>query len=325
MSRRADLFWRYWEKFGILAILVVALVVFAILTPSILTIGNLLNVMARSAIVGIPALGMTFAICSGGFDLSVGSIVGLSTCVWASALPAVGLIPATLLTLAVGAVCGLLNGLAITKLKIVTFVATLSMSMVFRGVALVYTDGAKQMINRSEHPEAKFFSQSVNVFGQPVQLTQMLMLVAVFAAGYLLYRYTRFGVYTRSVGSHEVSARTSGIRVDRTLILVFVLTGATAAMSALITASQLMQGAATLGVGFELEVITATILGGTSLAGGRGNIWGSLMAAVMLTLTRNGLNLLGLSDEYQRLAIGVILLLALAISGIQELTKEARQ
>ncbi|MDR0670746.1 MAG: ABC transporter permease [Oscillospiraceae bacterium] len=325
MSRRANVFWHYWERFGILAILIVALIVFSILTPNILTAANLLNVLARSAIVGIPALGMTFAICSGGFDLSVGSIVGLSTCVWASALPVVGLVPATLLTLAVGAACGLLNGLAITKLKIVTFVATLSMSMIFRGVALVYTGGSKQMLNRSEHPEAKFFSQSVSVFGQQIQLTQMLMLAAVITAGYFLYRYTRFGVYTRSVGSHEPSSRTSGIRVDRTLILVFVLTGVTAAMSALITASQLMQGAATLGVGFELEVITATILGGTSLAGGRGNIWGSLMAAVMLTLTRNGLNLLGLSDEYQRLAIGVILLLALAISGVQELTKEARK
>ncbi|MCL2812642.1 MAG: ribose ABC transporter permease, partial [Clostridia bacterium] len=120
-------------------------------------------------------------------------------------------------------------------------------------------------------------------------------------------------------------ARTSGLPVDRTLIFVFMLTGVTASISALITSSQLMQGAATLGVGFELEVITATILGGTSLAGGKGNIWGSMMAAIMLALTRNGLNLLGLSDEYQRLSIGVILLLALAISGIQELTQEARK
>ena len=333
MSRKANLFWFYWEKFGILAILILTLGVFAILTPNILKIDNLLTVLSRSAIVGIAAMGMTYAICSGGFDLSIGSIVGLSTCTWAWALPVfgaalgpvLGIISATLLTLLVGVACGLLNGLAITKLKIVTFVATLSMSMIFRGIALVATNGSKQMIVRETNPEAKFFSRNFDVFGQQIQLVPLLMMIGVFVIGYLIYRYTRFGVYVRSVGSSESSSRASGIPVDRTLIVVFVITGVTAAASALITSSQLMQGAATLGIGFELEVITATILGGTALAGGKGNIWGSMVAAIMLALTRNGLNILGLSDEYQRLAIGLILLLALAISGIQELTKEAHR
>jgi len=325
MSKRAKVFWFYWERFGILAILALTLIVFSIMTPRILAVGNLLTVLCRAAIVAIPAMGMTFAICSGGFDLSVGSIVGLSTCVWAATLPVVGIVPATFLTLASGALCGALNGLAITKLKIATFVATLSMSFIIRSVALVATDGSKQMLSRTANPEAKFFSQNYTILGYQLQLVQLLMMVTVFVTGYLLYRYTRFGVYVRCVGSHEPSARTSGLPVDRTLIFVFMLTGVTASISALITASQLMQGAATLGVSFELEVITAAILGGTSLVGGKGNIWGSMIAAVMLALTRNGLNLLGLSDEYQRLSIGLILLLALAISGVQELTKEARK
>jgi len=325
MSRRAVLFWFYWERFGILAILFLTLILFSILTPIILTPSNLVIVLARSAIVAIPAMGMTYAICSGGFDLSVGAIVGLSTCVWAANLPVIGLVPATLLTLTVGALCGLLNGLAIAKLKVQTFVATLAMSMIFRGVALVYTDGSKQMISRSDNIEAKIFSQNYQIAGLQVQLAPLLLMFAVFTVGYLIYRYTRFGVYTRSIGSNELSARTSGIPVDRTIIFVFMLTGVTASISSLITASQLMQGAATLGTGFELEVITATILGGTSLAGGKGNIWGSMIAAIMLAFTRNGLNILGLSEEYQRLAIGVILLLALAISGIQILMKEAKQ
>jgi len=325
MNRRADLFWFYWDRFGILVILLVVLCIFSILTPSILGVNNLLTVLSRSAIVGIAAMGMTFAICSGGFDLSVGSIVGLSTCIWASALPAIGIVPATLLTLAVGAGCGALNGLAITKLKIVTFVATLSMSMIFRGVALVYTNGSKQMISRELNPEAKFFSENYTVFGQQIQLVPLLMMIVVFALGYFLYRKTRFGVYARSIGSSDTSSRTSGIPVDRTLIIVFMLTGVTASTSSLIFSSQLMQGAATLGLGFELEVITATILGGTSLAGGKGNIWGSMVAAILLALIRNGLNILGLSDEYQRLAIGIILLLTLAINGIQVISKGARK
>jgi ribose/xylose/arabinose/galactoside ABC-type transport system permease subunit len=332
MSKRDKSFWVYWERFGILAILIFTLIVFTLIdivffkqAPRILNTSNLLNVLCRSAIVAIPAMGMTFAICSGGFDLSVGAIVGLSTCVWAAALPVYGIVPATLLTLAAGVLCGVINGLAITKLKIATFVATLSMSLIIRSIALVATDGSKQMINRTANPGAKFFSQNYSVFGQQLQLVQLIMMVLVFVVGYLVYKYTRFGVFARSVGSHEQSARTSGLPVDRTLIFVFVLTGVTASISAMITSSQLMQGAATLGVGFELEVITATILGGTSLAGGKGNIWGSMIAAIMLALTRAGLNLLGLSDEYQRLSIGVILLLALTISGIQELSKEGRK
>lgn len=323
MSKRAAVFWFYWERFGILAILAVALAVFSWLTPSILTVGNLLTVVSRSAIVGIPALGMTYAICSGGFDLSVGSIVGLSTCIWASMLPVLGMVQASLLTLACGAVCGLLNGLAITKLKIQTFVATLAMGMIFRGAALVYTDGSKQMINRSTNIEAKLFSQNYTVLGQQIQFAPVVMMALVYALGYLIYRYTRFGVYVRGAGSNQASARTTGLPVDASLIAVFVITGVTASMSSLITASQLMQGAATLGTGFELEVITATILGGTPLTGGKGNIWGSLVAALLLTLTRAGLNMLGLKDEHQRLAIGLILLLALTVSGVQELMKEA--
>ncbi len=317
-------FWFYWEKFGILVILLVALVVFAILTPQILNISNLLTVLSRSSIVGIAACGMTFAICAGGFDLSVGAILSLSTCVFATVLPSLGIIPATLITLAVGAVCGLLNGLVITKLKIQTFVATLAMGLIIKGGALVYTQGKKALLNRTANPEAKIFSQNVDVFGYPVQLNALMMMVIVFVIGYFVYRYTRYGVHVRSIGSNEGASRTSGVRVDRTLIIVFMVTGLTAALSSFIKVSQNLQGSATAGDGFELEVITATILGGTSLAGGKGNLWGSFVGAILLALIRNGLNLLGLSDEYQRLVIGLILLLALTISGIQEIMKEAK-
>ena len=317
-------FWDLWEKYGIFAILIVTMTVFGILKPQTLAVNNLLTVLSRSAIIGISACGMTFAICAGGFDLSVGSIVGLSTCVFAANLPIMGIIPATILTILIGALCGVLNGLAITKLKIQTFVATLAIGMIIKGGALVYTQGAKQMISRSDNPEAKIFSQNVNVFGFQVQLMPLLMMIAIFVGGYLLYRYTRYGVFVRSIGSNEGSARTSGIAVDRTLIWVFVLTGVTASLSGLIRVSQLMQGSAVSGDGFELDVITATILGGTALAGGKGNIWGSFVGAILLAMIRNGLNMVGLADEFQRLAIGLILLAALAISGVQELSKEAR-
>ena len=313
----------YWEKFGIFIILLLTLGIFAAINIKILQPSNLLTLLSRSALIGIAACGMTFAICAGGFDLSVGAIVGLSTCVFASAIE-LGLFAATIITLLVGGICGMLNGLAITKLKIQTFVATLAMSMIIKGAALLYTQGSKVMISRTDHPEAKLFSQNVNVLGQQVQLMPLVLLMVVFLVGYLVYRYTRYGVFVRSIGSNEVASRTSGIPVDKTLIWVFVITGVTGAMAGLIRGSQLMQGAAVLGDGFELDVITATILGGTALSGGKGNVWGSLVGAILLALIRNGLNMMGLADEHQRLAIGLILLAALAVSGIQERIEEAR-
>ncbi|MDR1136623.1 MAG: ABC transporter permease [Clostridiales Family XIII bacterium] len=312
----------YWKRYGIFATLLITLAVFAILSPLSLTPNNLLTVLSRSAIIGISACGMTFAICSGGFDLSVGAILGLSTCVFAANLPLFGLLPATLLTLLVGGLAGMLNGLAITKLKIQTFVATLAMGMIIKGVALLYTHGSKQMLSRTENAEAKIFSQNVNIGSLQVQLAPLLMMALVFICGYLIYRYTRHGVYTRSIGSNENAARTAGIPVDRTIIIVYIVTGVTASISGLIRASQLMQGSAVLGDGFELDAITATILGGTSLAGGKGNIWGTFIGAILLAMIRNGLNMIGLSDEYQRLTIGLILLAVLAISGLQELREE---
>ena len=149
-------------------------------------------------------------------------------CVFATNIPTLGIVPATTITILGGAVCGLLNGLAITKLKIRTFVATLAMGMIIKGAALVYTDGAKTMISRTNNPEAKFFSQNVSIGSLQLQLTPLLMTLAVFLTGYLAYRYTRFGVYSRCIGSNENSARTSGIPVDRTIITIFMLTGGTA-------------------------------------------------------------------------------------------------
>lgn len=318
VSKGRHQFWNYWDMYGIFAILAVAAAVFVVLNPSIVSPANSVEILSRSAIVGISACGMTFAICAGGFDLSVGAILSLSTCVFATMVPRIGLLPATLLVLATGAACGVLNGLIITKLRIQTFVATLAMGMIIKGAALLYTQGKDaQLFNNIE---AKVFS-SGRILGMPVPI---IMLIAVFVIAFLVYKYTPFGVQSRSIGSNEQASRASGIHVDRTLIIVFVLTGFTAAISGIMQSSQLLLGNARLGDGFELQAITATILGGTALLGGKGNLWGTLVAAVLLTLIKSGLNILGVSDEYQRLATGLILLLALSINGIRELTKEAQ-
>lgn len=327
MKNNVEKFWHYWEIYGIFGILLIAALVFLGLDISmlgkltIMSSSNLITVLSRSAIVAIAACGMTFAICSGGFDLSVGAILSLSTCVFASLIPTMGMMPALLITLVVGTVIGIINGFVITKFKMQTFVGTLAMGMIIKGVALLYTSGSKQMLDRNANPEVKFFSQNFDVFGMQVQLMPIVLTVLIFVIAMFVYKYTKFGVFCRSVGSNDPASRTSGIKVDTVLISVFAITALTATISGVIRTSQLMQGHAQLGDGFELEAITATILGGTSLAGGKGNIPGTLIGAILLTLVRSGLNILGLNDEYQRLAIGVILLLSLSINGIRELTR----
>jgi len=311
-------FWSYWDRFGIFAILLVAMLVFLAIDPRIVAGPNLLTVLSRSATTGIAAAGMTFAICAGGFDLSVGSIVSLTTCVIAMNIANISMWPSILLALLVGGLCGVVNGLIITKLHIQTFVATLATQLAFKGIALVYSSGKRILM--SANKEIKLFSTS-KVFG--FFPAQILIVLLVFAAAYFVYKKTRFGVRTRAMGSNEAAARASGINGDRTLILVFVVTAVTAACAGVLQSSRLATGSAIIGDGFELDAITSVILGGTALSGGKGNIWGSLAGAVLLTFIRSGLNILGVGEAYQKLAIAVVLLFALSISGIKLITQEA--
>lgn len=317
MNDRTKRFWSWWGRFGILAILLAVGLVFLALNARIVSVSNLTTVLSRSATTGIAAAGMTFAICAGGFDLSVGSILSLVTCVVAMNIANIGMWPSILLALLVGVLCGVVNGLIITKLHIQTFVATLATQLAFKGAALVYSNGKRVLMSKNK--EIKIFSTS-SVLGIPVQV---ILVVAVFVIAYLVYRHTRFGVKTRAIGSNEAAARASGINVDRTLIAVFVVTGLTAACAGVLQSSRLATGSAIIGDGFELDVITSVILGGTALSGGKGNIWGSFIGALLLSLIRSGLNILGVDEAFQKLAIAVVLLFALSISGIKIITQEA--
>lgn len=233
MNDRTKRFWSWWDRFGILAILLAVGLVFLALNARIVSVSNLTTVLSRSATTGIAAAGMTFAICAGGFDLSVGSILSLVTCVVAMNIANIGMWPSILLALLVGVLCGVVNGLIITKLHIQTFVATLATQLAFKGAALVYSNGKRVLMSKNK--EIKIFSTS-SVLGIPVQV---ILVVAVFVIAYLVYRHTRFGVKTRAIGSNEAAARASGINVDRTLIAVFVVTGLTAACAGVLQSSRL--------------------------------------------------------------------------------------
>lgn len=306
-------FWNLWDKAGIYVLTFITFLVFAVLNQNILTSANITNILVQSSMVAIAAAGMTFAITAGGFDLSVGSTLAITTCILGKTIPQLGLWPAVLLALVVGVLLGSFNGIIITKFKIQTFVATLATMVIYRGISLIYTNGRDATL--MNYREIKVFSGG-EILSVPVPI---IMIALVFILAFILYKYTPFGVFVRSIGSNETAARISGIKVDRVMIGVFVITAVTATFSGIIQTSQLLTGNGRMGKGFELDVITATILGGTSLSGGKGNIWGALSGAIMLAIIKNGLNLVGVSENYQKLVTGLVLILALSISGIKEI------
>jgi ribose transport system permease protein len=310
---------KIWEKYGIYFITAITLILFSILAPKILSPDNIFNLLSQVSMVAIAASAMTMAITGGGFDLSIGSTIAIATCVLGKNIPLVGLGGAIIILLIAAIILGVINGLIITKLKIQTFVATLATMIIYRGIALIYTQGRDATIY--DHLSIKVFS-SGRIGFIPVPVLMMLIVYLIF---YILYKYTPFGLNVKSVGSNIEAARISGIKVDLTIITIFILTSVTTAISGIILTSQLLTGNGRLGQGFELDVITATILGGTALSGGRGNIWGTLVAAIMLGIVKNGLNLLGVPDFYQRLAIGLILLIALSINSLNILIMERKK
>lgn len=301
---------KLWERYGIYLLALATLVMFAILTPNIISRQNILNLLSQVSMVAIAGAGMTFAITAGGFDLSIGSQIALATCILGLNIPKYGLIPSLGILLIAGILLGIFNGFIITKLKIQTFVATLATMTIYRGIALLYTQGHDATIY--SHLDIKVFSSGkVGVVPVPV-----IIMLGIYVIATILYRWTRFGVWVRGIGSGEEAAHISGIPVNRIMTGVFIMTAVTTMVSGTILTSQLLTGNGRLGQGFELEVITATILGGTALTGGKGNLWGTLVAAIMLGIIKNGLNLLGIPDFYQRLVTGLILIAALSVNTI---------
>lgn len=278
----------------------------AIAEPGFFRPGNLRNILVTVSILAIPSIGMTLLIASGAFDLSVGSILGWTSAVTASLIPTIGVWPAVGVGLLAASAVGLVNGLVVTKLGINALIATLAMLTLVRGLALVYTDGKDQLSSDSAF---KVFSAGA-ILGVPVPIVMMLVVLAV--ASYWLYE-TRFGRHLLAVGSNIEAAGNTGLRVDRIRIALFVFTAFTAGLWGVIVASQLQKGSAVLGVGSELDVIAVVVIGGTALDGGKARLGGTMLGAFLIVVLRNGLNLLNVSSFYQQIAIGCMLVAAVAL------------
>ncbi len=308
-------------RFAPLIFLLVLMAVFAILEPRFLSPLNLFNVMRQVSIFGLLAIGMTFVILTRGIDLSVGSLIALTGLVSAAVAKggfesrfAVGTAAeaagygwplALLAAILVGAACGLLQGLAITKLKVPPFVVTLGGMSAFRGAALLFAGGGP----------VSGFDEGYRWWGQgyigQVPVPVIIFAVAAIVA-WVVLRYTRFGRNVYAVGGNPEAARLSGLNVDRITLSVYVIIGCMAGLGGFVLSARLNSAEAVAGMTYELTVIAGVVIGGTSLFGGVGTIFGTVIGTMLIGVLLNGLVLNNVSSYVQQIIIGVIIVLAVA-------------
>ena len=306
-ANRAALVERLREA-GILAILLLGAVVFSFLVPSFFSVDNAINGIGLSAAINtIVAIGLTYVIITGGIDLSVGSTAALAAVIGADLMQrGTPVLLAVLIALAVGAVAGLVNGLLVTRVQLAPFIVTLGTMTFYRGLALSYTGGQPIL----SLPDGFKRALGGTVLGLPIPLVAALVLVGLFT---VFLKFTRTGQYILALGGNAEAVRLSGINTNRYITLTYVISGVLAAFAALVLIAQLGAAEPILGSGWELSAIAAAVVGGTSLSGGKGNVVGALLGALLLSMLQNVLTLMGVQAFYQLLATGVIIIGAMVI------------
>lgn len=301
------------DKLMPLAALLFVYIVFAIIAPpSFVSLKNLELIVRQTAIVGTASLGMTLVIISGGIDLSVGSIVALVTvCIAWLLMAGAPPLAAAAGGIVAGLICGLVNGALITRLKLVPFIITLGTLLVYRGLAkgLAHEqkiDAPLSWINEllaALKPEQTWMLVPGGVW--------ILVLLAILVA--LILKYTRFGLYTFSVGSNEQASRLCGVPIEKVKLLIYGISGLFAGFAGLMQFSRLTVGDPTVAAGLELDVIAAVVIGGGSLAGGEGSVLGTMLGALIMTVIRSGCTQMGLSNWVQEIVTGVIIVVAVVL------------
>ncbi|MGA2614787.1 MAG: ABC transporter permease [Spirochaetia bacterium] len=316
-------------RFRTVIALLVIIVIFTILSNTFLTMQNILLMTRHVAINAFLAIGMTLVIVSGGIDLSVGSILGLCGMIVGYLIDAglpihlFGVVVyfhtwfIMVIAIAAGALIGSANGLIITRLKVAPFIATLGMLYVARGIALLSNNGSTFpfLTGQPDLGNTGFpFLGEGDILGVPVPI--WLLLIVALIATFVTNR-TPFGRHVYAVGGNERAARLSGVRVNAIRFYVYVISGALAALSGLIVTSQLVAAHPASGETYELNAIAAAVLGGTSLMGGRGTIGGTIIGSFVIGILADGLVMVGVSDFWQMVIKGVVIIVAVAIDQLQ--------
>lgn len=299
----------YLSKLGPLLALFVLILTVSVINPSFLSVNNLLNLLRQVSANGFIAFGMTFVILTGGIDLSVGSTLALSSAFTAGMISN-GMNPvlSVLTGLISGAMLGAINGMLISKGKMAPFIATLATMTIYRGSTLVFTNG-----NPITGLGDSFFFSFIGrgyLFGVPFPVILMFLIFIILAI--LLHR-TAFGRKTYAIGGNEEAAYIAGVKIDKIKILIYAISGLMASISGMIITSRLNSAQPTAGQAYEMDAIAAVVLGGTSLSGGRGRIFGTLVGALIIGTLNNGLNLLGVSSFYQQIVKGIVIVVAVLL------------
>lgn len=298
---------------GLLVAIVLIAVVLSILSPVFLTQQNLINILLRSTVTGTLAIGMTLVIMSRGLDLSVGNTATLSglICLGLVRYQGVDVGIAMLAALGVGAFVGLLNGFLIVKLRVNALIGTIATMTVLSGVIWVYSNGA----NISPAPRIFQITAGTRVLGIVPMIVVIWVLLGILM--WAVLRYTRFGRSIYAIGGNPRSSRLSGINVGRVQIAVYMISGVFAAIGGLLLVTRLQAAIPAAGNGIELTVIAAVVIGGTSLFGGTGTIWGTFLGVLLVSLVSNAINLLGVPSSYDNIFSGCVIALAAIIDAMR--------
>lgn len=294
-------------------VLVISVIVFGLLNERFLRPENLSLITQQVAVVGTLAIAQTLVILTAGIDLSVGAVMILSAMVMAQTAAKAGVPPvlSLLLGLLTGLIAGGVNGVLVTRLKLPPFIVTLGTLSIFTALTLLYTGG--QTVRGSELPGLLTFTGTTISLGSiRITVGVVIMLVLYVIAAYVLNK-TAWGRHVYAVGDDKEAARLAGIRVDRVLLSVYLVAGVVVAITAWIQIGRTYAASPNAGVDLNLDSITAVVIGGTSLFGGRGAIWGTLLGALIVGVFRNGLALAGLDVLYQTLAVGILVIVAVAV------------
>ncbi|WP_422443641.1 ABC transporter permease [Thermoanaerobacterium sp. DL9XJH110] len=290
------------QRYGMTLVFILMVVIMSVLSPNFLEPRNLMNVVRQISIIATVGFGVTMIIITTGIDLSSGSVIALVSVISASfAHPdEYPLIVPILIGILVGGVTGFINGTLVAKGKLPPFIATLGMMIAARGLALIYSDG-RPITNFSS---AFDFIGRGYLFGVPFPI-YVLIIVAVIS--HVLLKHTKFGKYIYAIGGNEQAAVVSGIDVDKYKIMVYTYAGFMTAIAGILLTSRLSAGQPTAGVGYELDAIAASVIGGTSLNGGIGTIPGTVVGALIMGVLNNGLDLLHVSAYWQQVVKGLII------------------
>ena len=301
---------KYISELTTVIALIILMAIITIINSNFLTANNLLNLLLQVTSNALIAFGMTFVILTGGIDLSVGSILALSSALTAGLLGSgIPVTLAILISLILGCILGMMNGLLISYGKLAPFIVTLATMTIFRGATLVYTNGNPITKGLSDTFLFQFLGQGY-IVGIPFPVIIMFI---VFIVLYVLLHKTAFGKSVYAIGGNEKAAYISGVKLNKVKIIIYSISGIMASISGLIITSRLSSAQPTAGVSYEMDAIAAVVLGGTSLSGGKGRILGTLIGALIIGVLNNGLNIIGVSAFWQQVVKGVVILIAVLI------------